>query len=127
MQSALGSGNIPSYRPLLQAETYAFLQRLIDTPENYMHHIKRFSGSQTLSIVYGYRVTTDDDPQLKRAEETLDLLGNHIASAGAGVWLVDVLPFRKHHLDSTSACSSRLTNTCSQVRTFVAARSRVQT
>nr|BED42923.1 cytochrome P450 monooxygenase [Trametes versicolor] len=96
MQSALGSGNIPSYRPLLQAETYAFLQRLIDTPENYMNHIKRFSGSQTLSIVYGYRVTTDDDPQLKRAEETLDLLGNHIASAGAGVWLVDVLPFLKY-------------------------------
>ncbi|OJT06168.1 O-methylsterigmatocystin oxidoreductase [Trametes pubescens] len=96
MNSALGSGNIPNYRPLLTAETYAFLQRLIDTPENYMNHIKRFSGSQTLSIVYGYRVTTDDDPQLKRAEETLDLLGNHIASAGAGVWLVDVLPFLKY-------------------------------
>ncbi|KAI0823101.1 cytochrome P450 [Trametes gibbosa] len=96
LQSALGVGIIPKYRPLLTAETHAFLQRLIEAPEGYMNHIRRFTGSQTLSIVYGYRVTEGDDPQLKRVENTIDLLSNHIASAGAGIWVVDVLPFLKY-------------------------------
>ncbi|KAH9853035.1 cytochrome P450 [Lenzites betulinus] len=96
MQSAVGINNIPKYRPLLVAETYAFLQRMIDSPEDYMQHIRRFTSSQTLSIVYGYRVTSNDDPQLKQVEATIDLLSNHIASVGAGVWVVDVLPFLKY-------------------------------
>ncbi|KAI0639049.1 cytochrome P450 [Trametes polyzona] len=96
MQFALSASNVPNYRPLLLGETYALLQRMIESPTEYMSHIRRFTGGQTLSIVYGYRATAADDPLLKMVDETLDLLSNHIASVGAGIWLVDVLPFLKH-------------------------------
>ncbi|KAI0826661.1 cytochrome P450 [Trametes gibbosa] len=96
MQSALGAGNIPAYHPLLQVETCAFLGRMMDSPKDYMHHIQRYIGSQTLAIVYGYRVTKEDDPHLKRADQTLDLLSNHIASVGSSLWLVDIFPALKY-------------------------------
>ncbi|KAI0360720.1 cytochrome P450 [Trametes cingulata] len=92
MHSAIGPANISAYHALMKRETCAFLKRLVESPDDYRSHIRRFIGSQTLSIIYGYRVATDDDPHLKRAAETLDLLSNHIASAGAGLWLVDIFP-----------------------------------
>ncbi|KAI8970552.1 cytochrome P450 [Trametes punicea] len=96
MQSALGAASLQTYRPLVMAETYAFLKRMSGSPQDYIEHMRRYIGSQTLSIVYGHRVTKDDDPHLKRAEEMLELLSNHIASAGAGVWMVDIFPSLKY-------------------------------
>ncbi|KAI0371905.1 cytochrome P450 [Pilatotrama ljubarskyi] len=99
MNSALGAASVTAYRALMMRETCAFLKRLIESPENHRNHIRRYIGAQTLSIVYGYRVTTDDDPHLERAAETLHLLSNHIASAGAGMWLVDIFPSLKARIE----------------------------
>lgn len=55
----------------------------------------RYVGAQTLSIVYGYRMTEADDLFLKLAEQTQDMLSNDIASGGTGMWMVDILPFRR--------------------------------
>ncbi|KAH9849405.1 cytochrome P450 [Lenzites betulinus] len=96
MQSALGAGNISAYYPLMGIETCAFLKRMIDSPHDYMHHIRRYTGSQTLFIVYGYQVTAEDDPHLKQVEETLDLLSNHLASLGSSLWLVDIFSVLKY-------------------------------
>ena len=52
----------------------------------------RFIGSQTLSMLYGYTVDSEDDAYLRAMNQTLHLLSNHIASLGAGLWLVDVFP-----------------------------------
>lgn len=52
----------------------------------------RYTGSQTLLIVYGYQVTAEDDPYLKQVEETVDLLSNHLVSLGSSLWLVDIFP-----------------------------------
>ncbi|KAI0676742.1 cytochrome P450 [Trametes maxima] len=95
MQKALGPSAIPSYHPLLEIETHALLKRLFDDPENYEGHIRRYAGSLTLLVVYGYRVTSNDDPFLTLAEECVDILSNRIASGG-GIWLVDVLPFLRY-------------------------------
>ncbi|KAH9853930.1 cytochrome P450 [Lenzites betulinus] len=95
MQKALGQGAIPSYHPLLEIETQALLKRLLDDPAHYDGHLRRYAGSLTLLVVYGYRVTANDDPFLALAEECVDILSNHIASGG-GIWPVDVFPFLKH-------------------------------
>ncbi|KAI0643677.1 cytochrome P450 [Trametes meyenii] len=95
MQKALGPGAIPSYHPLLEIETHALLKRLLDDPGNYEGHIRRYAGSLTLLVVYGHRVTSNDDPFLTLAEECVDILSNRITSGG-GVWLVDVLPFLRY-------------------------------
>ncbi|EIW62160.1 cytochrome P450 [Trametes versicolor FP-101664 SS1] len=95
MQKALGPGAIPAYHPLLEIETQALLRRLLDDSGNYESHIRRYAGSLTLLVVYGYRVTANDDPFLNLAEECVDILSNHIASGG-GIWPVDIFPFLKH-------------------------------
>ncbi|KAI0352715.1 cytochrome P450 [Trametes cingulata] len=95
MQAALGPGAIPSYHKLLEIETQALLKRLLDDPADYERHIRRYAGSLTLLVVYGYRVTSNSDPYLKLAEECVDILANRITSGG-GIWPVDVLPFLKH-------------------------------
>ncbi|KAI0829316.1 cytochrome P450 [Trametes gibbosa] len=95
MRKALGQGAIPSYHPLLEIETQSLLKRILNDPGNYDGHIRRYAGSLTLLVVYGYRVTANDDPFLTLAEECVDILSNHIASGG-GIWPVDIFPFLRH-------------------------------
>lgn len=118
MVKALGPSAIPTYHPLLEIETQALLNRLVDKPTEYEAHIRRYvvrhpgrcsrktatddfvfalsryAGTLTLSVVYGYSVTSNDDPLINLAEECVDILSNHIASGG-GIWAVDVFPFRE--------------------------------
>ncbi|KAI0366428.1 cytochrome P450 [Pilatotrama ljubarskyi] len=95
MQKALGPGAIPSYHRLLEMETQALLKRLLDDPADYEGHIRRYAGSLTLLVVYGYRVTSNNDPFLNLAEECVEILSNRITSGG-GIWPVDVFPSLKH-------------------------------
>ncbi|OSD07978.1 cytochrome P450 [Trametes coccinea BRFM310] len=96
MQHALGAGNIQGYRPLIMEETHFFLQRMAESGQDFVSHIRRYIGGQMFAIVYGHRIVDEKDPYLKRAENVLDLLSNHIASLGAGVWIVDIFPFLKY-------------------------------
>ncbi|KAJ8487799.1 hypothetical protein ONZ51_g3966 [Trametes cubensis] len=96
MQYALAPASIQAYRPVVISETYAFLERMSGSPQDYLRHLKRFIGSQTLSMLYGYTVDSEDDAYLRAMNRTLHLLSNHIASLGAGLWLVDVFPALKH-------------------------------
>ncbi|EJF63642.1 cytochrome P450 [Dichomitus squalens LYAD-421 SS1] len=95
MTKVLGPSAIPSYYPLLELETQVLLRRILETPKGYSAHIRRYAGSLTLRIVYGYRVTANDDFYLKLAEECGDILSNGIAGGGF-IWLVDVFPFLKY-------------------------------
>ncbi|KAL4063425.1 cytochrome P450 [Scleroderma citrinum] len=94
-QMALGSTSIQSYYPVLELETRPFLRRLLEDPERYMDHIRRYAGSLTLLVIYGHQVKSNDDTFLRLAEECVDLLANRIASNG-GVWPVDLFPFLKY-------------------------------
>ncbi|KAI0772523.1 cytochrome P450 [Trametes elegans] len=95
MQKALGPSAIPSYHPLLEIEAQALLKRFLDEPANFEGHIRRYAGSLVLLVVYGHRVTSNNDALLDLAEESVDILSNRIASGG-GIWPVDVFPFLKH-------------------------------
>jgi hypothetical protein len=95
MHKALGSAAIPTYFPLLAAETHSFLQRLIVTPADYVEHTRRYAGGLTLSVVYGYEAAPYQDKFLVLAEECVQLLSKDIASGG-GIWPVDLFPFLQH-------------------------------
>ncbi|KAF7760180.1 hypothetical protein Agabi119p4_10856 [Agaricus bisporus var. burnettii] len=91
MHKAFATHVIPTYYPLLETETRAFLRRLAADPSDYTRHTRRYAGGLTLSVVYGYEVQTGEDKFLQLAEECVDLLANHIASGG-GIWPVDIIP-----------------------------------
>lgn len=114
MTKALGPQAIPTYHPLLAIETQALLKRVMDEPKKFQEHTRRsvntishvatvlhyvdtlngcrYAGGLTLLVVYGYRVTSPDDPMLNLAEECISILTNQIGE-GLGLWLVDIFPF----------------------------------
>ncbi|KZV68853.1 cytochrome P450 [Peniophora sp. CONT] len=90
--NAFGPQHIPAYRPLILDATMDVLRRLVDTPEQYQEHFRRYTGGLTLQVVYGYKPTTSGpDAMIDFSEECIDLLANRIASS-ASVWLVDIFP-----------------------------------
>lgn len=95
MQQTLGPRSIPNYHNGLQVETKRFVQSLLADPENYMRHIRRYSGGLVLSVVYGYNATSSDDKYLLLAEESMNLLANEMIT-GVGVWPVDVFPVLRY-------------------------------
>jgi len=59
----------------------------------------RYAGGITLLVVYGEKITSDNNELPLLAEECVDLLANRIASGG-GIWPVDIFrsrtPFIPH-------------------------------
>ena len=96
LNSAFGVPTIPSYYPLVESSTQAFLRSLLASPHSYIPHTKVYAGSLTLSVVYGYQPSGPDDKMLNLAEECVDLLSNRIASGG-GIWPVDIFPILKNY------------------------------
>lgn len=95
MHKAFGLPRIPDYYPLMKNATTTFLSHIISSPSDYLAHVRRYGGSLTLDVVYGYEVTSNDDSFLAMAEEAVGALANDIASTG-GVWMVDLIPSLKH-------------------------------
>ncbi|KAJ7651442.1 cytochrome P450 [Mycena rosella] len=95
LNQAFGVQVIPSYHPLIQSETHSFIRRLVADPSKYMDHLRRYAGGLTLSVVYGYEASPNNDKFLTLGEESVDILANKITSGG-GIWPVDIFPSLKH-------------------------------
>ncbi|EIW55982.1 cytochrome P450 [Trametes versicolor FP-101664 SS1] len=95
LHTALAPSSIPAYQPLITTEVSDLLRRLLDSPEEYVDHIRRYTGSQSMSIAYGYKVSEDNDPHIRGAEEAIDIIANHILGTPGDVWLVDLCPALK--------------------------------
>lgn len=113
LHTALAPSSITAYQPLITTEISDFLRRLLDSPERYVDHIRRYeyfhirdrrglimdvsyTGSQSMSIAYGYKVPEDNDPHIQGTEEAIDIIANHILDTPGDVWLVDLCPARTH-------------------------------
>ena len=96
MLQALGANRIHAYHPLLQIQTHNLLQGLLESPDDSLDLVRRYSGGLTLLIVYGYRVLSNKDWLLEMADEGLEILSNRIAAAGI-VWMVDLIPACTFH------------------------------
>ncbi|KAI0635125.1 cytochrome P450 [Trametes polyzona] len=94
LHCAMTPTSVQSYYHVMTTEVLRFLERMTQSPEHYMGHIRRFTGSQILSIAYGYKVVGDDDPFLQLADEAMHIISSKIISVGH-VWLVDIFPILK--------------------------------
>ncbi|PPQ75950.1 hypothetical protein CVT26_005853 [Gymnopilus dilepis] len=81
------------YRPIHSREVRALLQRLLTSPEDFMHHIRHTFAAVIMRISYGIAVEDSSDPYISRAEEAL----KGLAVAGIpGSFLVDMIPLLKY-------------------------------
>ncbi|KAF8880681.1 cytochrome P450 [Infundibulicybe gibba] len=86
-------GAVSRYQPIQARESRRLLQRLLDTPDDFMHHIRHGFSAAIMDIAYGIKVKDTNDPYTAIAEEVLAA----VAKAGVpGSFLVDLIPILKY-------------------------------
>ncbi|TFK41780.1 cytochrome P450 [Crucibulum laeve] len=69
------------------------LSSILDTPQDFMDHVRSLPGGVSLSLAYGIKTKPLNDPFTKLAEDALETIGK-VASPGA--FLVDIMPVLKY-------------------------------
>ncbi|KAF9229392.1 cytochrome P450 [Gyrodon lividus] len=82
-----------NYHPIVLKETHTTLRNLLDSPEQYGHHIRRTAAAIVMKISYGHDISDKGDIYVTIADDALQGLGK----AGIfGSFLVDYLPILKY-------------------------------
>lgn len=82
---------VPEYYPILESSTHKLLEGLLNTPDDFVEHVRNSAGRSILKIAYGYDISDKNDPYVKGAEE-----GIRLAAEASGFFLVNLLPWLQH-------------------------------
>ncbi|TFY68455.1 hypothetical protein EVJ58_g999 [Rhodofomes roseus] len=85
--------SVQGFEGLKKRETYIFVLGLMETPDDYGLHVKRFLAALVLESVYGHRITSLDDEYVTLMDSAMEAT---TTTGAAGGTLVDMLPFLKH-------------------------------
>ncbi|KAL0067251.1 hypothetical protein AAF712_005821 [Marasmius tenuissimus] len=81
------------HRPNITMAVRKMLPRLLESPENFDHHLRHMNGMSVLSTSYGLDVQPTNDPYVSIGRETLKAM----AQAGNGTeYLVEHIPILKY-------------------------------
>jgi len=88
-----------SYVPYQDLENKQMLADLIDQPECFLNHIRRYSTSLTTQQIFGFRTTSSEDPKMIELFHNVEAFAEMIQGTGAAVlevwpllrWLPDFL------------------------------------
>ncbi|KAJ3831371.1 cytochrome P450, partial [Lentinula raphanica] len=81
------------HQPHEKKALVVFLNNLLDTPEDWLAHIRLMTGTIIFAIAYGIHVEHKDDPNIAAAERMMAVLS---AAGIPGTFLVDVFPILKY-------------------------------
>ncbi|KAL2196674.1 cytochrome P450 [Corynascus similis CBS 632.67] len=81
---------VKAYVPYIELESASIMVDLLDEPHLVFDHIRRYTNSIATQMVYGFRTSKIDDPQLLSMYDTIEKWGE-ITGAGAAA-LLDVFP-----------------------------------
>ncbi|KAH8675047.1 cytochrome P450 [Ilyonectria robusta] len=79
-----------TYVPYQDLENKIFLANLLDTPNDLLYHLRRFTYSLSTQMIFGYRCTDNKDPNLLQLFESFDKWGKLAGSSSAQ--LADLYP-----------------------------------
>ncbi|KAI1608317.1 cytochrome P450 [Exophiala viscosa] len=77
------------YQPIQDFESKQLMKELLDDPENFYMHNRRYSASVIMKLTYGFRLPTWDHPVFKRVYQVLD---NFTNVSAPGAFMVDSFP-----------------------------------
>ncbi|EMD37282.1 hypothetical protein CERSUDRAFT_153819 [Gelatoporia subvermispora B] len=80
-------------RRVEQQETRILLSRLLNEPQEFLHHIRHMAGAIIIQTAYGIEVQSKDDPYVHIAEKAIE---GPSAASTPGKYLVDALPILKY-------------------------------
>lgn len=93
-QSFLNNAATDQLLPLQNAEVTQTVQQIIDDPEGFFNHIRRYSTAVILASIYGQRGRDFNDPKISRLYHTQDRYTTILAPGSTPP--VDLLPFLRH-------------------------------
>ncbi|KAJ7498243.1 cytochrome P450 [Mycena galericulata] len=82
-----------AFQPRERAATHGVLRKLLDTPDDFMDHLRQMAGEIIMSVAYGINVLPSNDPYAALAEKAMHELA--IISV-PGKYLVDSIPILKY-------------------------------
>ena len=85
----LNSATAVKYEPVQDFESKQMMNDLLDTPERFYQHNRRYSASVIMLVTYGHRLPTWEDPLMKKIYTVLDNLTEMTAP---GAHAVDSFP-----------------------------------
>ncbi|TFK41782.1 cytochrome P450 [Crucibulum laeve] len=85
--------NVTVYEDIIVEYVHEFLSDMLQTPQDFLAHVRRTTGGVAISLAYGIKIKRHNDPFVKLAEDAIDA----VAAAGVpGAFLVDVFPVLKY-------------------------------
>ncbi|ETW79741.1 cytochrome P450 monooxygenase 105 [Heterobasidion irregulare TC 32-1] len=88
IQEAFSPQAILAFRPLQRMEACTLLLGLLESPDSFMGHVRRFSAATIMKIAYGHTVNSVDELYVRLAEEAAT---DTVNSGSPGSMLVDFL------------------------------------
>ncbi|KAH7378727.1 cytochrome P450 [Pyrenochaeta sp. MPI-SDFR-AT-0127] len=77
------------YQPVQDFESKVLLKELLDTPEEFMGVMRRYSASVIMLVTYGYRIPSWDDPLIQRIYGVLERFTEMTAP---GAYAIETFP-----------------------------------
>ncbi|EIW83661.1 CyP450 monooxygenase [Coniophora puteana RWD-64-598 SS2] len=93
MHNVLKPDSIRSYRHLQTAKVHVLLRNLLCAPERMEAHLRTFTASTIMIVLYGYEIAPQGDRFAEIADTASEMLTN---SFFPGAALVNALPFLRH-------------------------------
>lgn len=85
----LNAASAIKYQPIQDFESKQLMSELLDDPENFYLHNRRYSASVIMKLTYGFRLPSWDHPMVKRIYQVLD---NFTNVSAPGAFIVDSFP-----------------------------------
>ncbi|KAJ3505894.1 hypothetical protein NLJ89_g7173 [Agrocybe chaxingu] len=91
-QQLLNLDKTRSYEDVYLRHVHKLLERLLDSPEDFMHYNELFPIGITLDALYGYQVDSLDDPVVVAAQKSAE--GTSLLTPSAAY--MNIFPFLRH-------------------------------
>jgi hypothetical protein len=78
-----------NYNVFIENEVLHCLRRFLETPQDFMAHVRRTAAAVVMKVTYGYDLQEGPDPFIKVADEAMEAF-SHVSRPGA--WVVDFVP-----------------------------------
>ncbi|KAJ7291647.1 cytochrome P450 [Mycena rebaudengoi] len=93
MHSSLNITAVKQWRAVQQDLAVLLCKDFLDSPRDFMHHIRLTIARITLYVAYGIFAPNMEDPYVKDNEETMTIVGEGMSP---GAFLCDIIPILKY-------------------------------
>ncbi|KAH9917059.1 cytochrome P450 monooxygenase [Fomitopsis serialis] len=84
---------VDSYRPLQTAEAHKLLSDLLQTPDGFMLHVKKYAVAIIMGLGYGISISSMDDEFIQHVDHAVESV---FQSGGPAAMLIDFFPVLKY-------------------------------